>query len=78
MRAVGDTSTIDFMYIPEFDPDMGSAPVLRVPILPFTEASESVKAHATEAEEVPVRQSRPPETHWNQSAVTNATYNDRS
>jgi hypothetical protein len=55
MKAVGDTSTIDFMYIPEFE-DVGAAPVqLRVPILPFTEASKNVKGYATEADEAPVR-----------------------
>ncbi|KAF2035575.1 hypothetical protein EK21DRAFT_107096 [Setomelanomma holmii] len=51
LKAVGDTSTIDFMYIPDFDPDLNAAPVqIRVPILPWTNASESVKAEATEAE----------------------------
>ena len=48
---MGDSSTIDFMYIPDFDPDMRAAPVeLRVPILPFTQASAATKAEVTEAE----------------------------
>ncbi|KAH7094590.1 hypothetical protein FB567DRAFT_7152 [Paraphoma chrysanthemicola] len=51
LKAVGDTSTIDFMFIPDFDPDLKAAPVeVRVPILPWTEASAKVKAEATEAE----------------------------
>ncbi|KAF1955501.1 hypothetical protein CC80DRAFT_493002 [Byssothecium circinans] len=37
LKAVGDSSTIDFAYIPDFDPDSQSAPVaIRVPILPQT------------------------------------------
>ncbi|KAF2833617.1 hypothetical protein CC86DRAFT_278858 [Ophiobolus disseminans] len=51
LKAVRDTSTIDFMYIPDFDPELRPAKYeLRVPILPFTQASEAVKAEATEAE----------------------------
>lgn len=55
LKAVGDSSTIDFMYIPDFDPDLRSAPVeIRVPIMPWTQASEATRAELTEAEE-PVR-----------------------
>jgi hypothetical protein len=43
------------MFIPDFDPDTKSSPVeFRVPILPFTQASEAVKEELTEAE-TPVR-----------------------
>jgi hypothetical protein len=55
LKAVNDSSTIDFMFIPDFDPDTKSSPVeFRVPILPFTQASEAVKEELTEAE-TPVR-----------------------
>jgi hypothetical protein len=55
LKAVNDTSTIDFMFIPDFDPDTKSSPVeFRVPILPFTQASEAVKEELTESE-TPVR-----------------------
>jgi hypothetical protein len=51
LKAVNDSSTIDFMYIPDFDPDMKAAPVeVRVPILPFTQASEATRAEAIEPE----------------------------
>lgn len=52
MKAVNDSSTIDFAYIPDFDPDMKRAPVeVRVPIVPWLETSRAVKAEVTEAEE---------------------------
>ncbi|KAF1849870.1 uncharacterized protein K460DRAFT_360718 [Cucurbitaria berberidis CBS 394.84] len=52
LKAVGDSSTIDFAYIPDFDPDLRSAPVeFRVPILPWINPSETVQAEVTEAEE---------------------------
>ncbi|KAL6707144.1 hypothetical protein ACN47E_004691 [Coniothyrium glycines] len=51
LKAVGDSSTIDFAYIPDFDPDTQTAPVkLRVPILPWTNPSAAIKAELTEAE----------------------------
>ncbi|KAF1834983.1 hypothetical protein BDW02DRAFT_524282 [Decorospora gaudefroyi] len=57
LKAVGDASTIDFMYIPDFDPDARSAPLgIRVPILPWTEAQKSVKEFRTEGEEDSVMQ----------------------
>ncbi|ORY09359.1 hypothetical protein BCR34DRAFT_568505 [Clohesyomyces aquaticus] len=34
LKAVNDTSTIDFAYLPDYDPDTRDAPILRVPILP--------------------------------------------
>jgi hypothetical protein len=52
MKAVNDSSTIDFAFIPDFDPDMKRAPVeVRVPIVPWLETSRAVKAEVTEAEE---------------------------
>ncbi|KAF1940174.1 hypothetical protein EJ02DRAFT_406998 [Clathrospora elynae] len=51
-KAAGDTSTIDFMFIPDFDPELKrTSSGLRVPILPWIEAGENVKGRATEAEE---------------------------
>jgi hypothetical protein len=51
LKAIKDSSTIDFAYIPDFNPDLTvSSEKLRVPILPFTQASEATKAAATEAE----------------------------
>jgi hypothetical protein len=51
LKAVGDTSTIDFMYIPDFDLETRSAPLgIRVPILPWAEAGKDVKGRATESE----------------------------
>ena len=49
LKAVKDSSTIDFAYIPDFDPDTRSAPVeFRVPILPqntsaYVEATEEIE-----------------------------------
>ena len=55
LKSVGDSSTIDFMFIPDFDPDLNSAPLqVRVPLLPWAHPSEEVRAMAFEAEE-PVR-----------------------
>lgn len=52
MKAVNDSSTIDFMFIPDFDPDTRSAPVqIRVPILPWTDVSETTKASIAEPEQ---------------------------
>ncbi|KAF2117781.1 hypothetical protein BDV96DRAFT_570916 [Lophiotrema nucula] len=52
LKAVRDSSTIDFAYIPDFDPDTNQSPVIRVPILPQTLPSEATKAHiAVDVEE---------------------------
>lgn len=52
LKAVGDSSTIDFMFVPDFDLEAQSSPVaLRVPILPWHNPSEAAKAKFTEAEE---------------------------
>jgi len=56
LKAVGDTSTIDFMFIPEFDVETRSAPLgIRVPILPWAEVGKDVKGRATESENDSVR-----------------------
>lgn len=50
LKAVGDSSTIDFAFIPDFDPDAQTAPIqMRVPILPWTNSTSS-HAEVTEAE----------------------------
>jgi hypothetical protein len=37
LKSVGDSSTIDFAFFPDFDPDTKTAPAgIRVPILPQT------------------------------------------
>ncbi|KAF2199083.1 hypothetical protein GQ43DRAFT_473936, partial [Delitschia confertaspora ATCC 74209] len=41
LKAVNDSSTIDFAYLPDYDPDTRDSPVMRVPILPQTEVSQS-------------------------------------
>ena len=52
LKAVRDSSTIDFMFVPDFDPDLNSAPVqIRVPLVPWSNPSEANKVVATEAEE---------------------------
>ncbi|KAF2013700.1 hypothetical protein BU24DRAFT_424707 [Aaosphaeria arxii CBS 175.79] len=35
LKQIKDSSTIDFTYYPDIDPDTGVEPVLRVPILPY-------------------------------------------
>ncbi|KNG52370.1 dna-binding sap domain-containing protein [Stemphylium lycopersici] len=48
-KSVGDTSTLDFAYIPDFDPETRSAPLgIRVPILPWAD----VQGHSAESEGV--------------------------
>jgi hypothetical protein len=59
LKAVNDSSTIDFMYIPEFDAEVKPNKMhIRVPILPGREASDKVKERNTEAE-TPVRSHNP-------------------
>jgi len=50
LKAVNDTSTIDFMYIPEFVDTKAAKFEIRVPIMPFREAGSAVKEERTEAE----------------------------
>ncbi|KAF2266630.1 hypothetical protein CC78DRAFT_121603 [Lojkania enalia] len=54
LKAVNDSSTIDFAYLPDFDPDAGQSPVIRVPILPETQPSEANKAYTAVEVEEPV------------------------
>lgn len=51
LKAVNDSSTIDFMYIPDFDPDMKAAPVqIRVPIIPWAETAAASQQAEVEPE----------------------------
>ncbi|KAF2100545.1 hypothetical protein NA57DRAFT_74151 [Rhizodiscina lignyota] len=52
LKAVGDTSTIDFAYFPDFDPDVEAAPIARIPLLP-SGLYNTQPAYAAE-DEVPV------------------------
>ncbi|KAJ9642408.1 hypothetical protein H2201_004801 [Coniosporium apollinis] len=53
LKAVNDSSTIDFMYIPDFDPDLDAdEPMMRVPLLPQTKAAPPM--YDIEAHETPV------------------------
>ncbi|KAF2809328.1 uncharacterized protein BDZ99DRAFT_498723 [Mytilinidion resinicola] len=49
LKAVNDSSTIDFAYLPDFDPDLSPAPFLpRVPLLPSTfYGSAAIPSYAT-------------------------------
>jgi hypothetical protein len=52
LKAVNDTSTIDFMYVPDFDPDAQTSPIqIRVPIILSTVTSAATKAAAAETEQ---------------------------
>jgi len=53
LKAVNDTSTIDFAYLPDFDPDNTEATsmLMRVPIVPDNYNPIRTGAHALEAEE---------------------------
>jgi hypothetical protein len=51
LKAIKDSSTVDFVYIPDFDPDTHTARAdFRVPILPFNQAGAATRAQLTEAE----------------------------
>ncbi|CAD0109331.1 unnamed protein product [Aureobasidium uvarum] len=43
LKAVNDSSTIDFAYFPDFDPDNAEASALRVPLLPNSTGAHSVE-----------------------------------
>jgi len=48
-KAIKDSSTMDFTYIPDFDPETRSAPLgVRVPILPWAD----VQGHSSETDNV--------------------------
>jgi hypothetical protein len=52
LKAVHDTSTIDFAYLPDFDPDSGMAPpTVRVPLLPPSLYPASTKTSYSKEEE---------------------------
>lgn len=52
LKAVNDSSTIDFAYLPDFDPDAGVAPpAVRVPLLPEALYPQSTKTNYTKEEE---------------------------
>ncbi|KIW05273.1 uncharacterized protein PV09_03805 [Verruconis gallopava] len=52
LKAVNDSSTIDFAYLPDFDPDAGMpAPTVRVPLLPESLYPQSTKTNYTKEEE---------------------------
>ncbi|KAF2490705.1 hypothetical protein BU16DRAFT_585094 [Lophium mytilinum] len=53
LKAVNDTSTMDFAYLPDFDPDLSPAPLLpRVPLLPstFYSSAAEIPSYATGGE----------------------------
>lgn len=52
LKAVKDSSTVDFAYIPNYNVEFQAEPAkLRVPILPWTEPSAAMKHEFTEKEE---------------------------
>ncbi|THY33256.1 hypothetical protein D6D01_02313 [Aureobasidium pullulans] len=54
LKAVNDSSTIDFAYFPDFDPDNAESFTLRVPLLPTNFSPARVGAHAPEADDAVV------------------------
>ncbi|KAH8730211.1 hypothetical protein GQ44DRAFT_674086 [Phaeosphaeriaceae sp. PMI808] len=53
-KAVNDTSTIDFAFIPDFNPELSAAPSeFRVPILPFTRTNAATVADVEEPVMIP-------------------------
>lgn len=53
LKAVNDSSTIDFAYLPDFDPDAGvsAGPTVRVPLLPESLYPQSTKTSYTKEEQ---------------------------
>ncbi|KAH0003321.1 hypothetical protein KCU78_g13966, partial [Aureobasidium melanogenum] len=49
LKAVNDSSTIDFAYFPDFDPDNAEASAIRVPLLPNNFSPTRTGAHSLEA-----------------------------
>ena len=49
LKAVNDSSTIDFAYFPDFDPDNAQVSALRVPLLPNNFSPARTGAHSPEA-----------------------------
>lgn len=53
LKAIKDSSTIDFAYLPDFDPDTSSAPVeVRVPLMPSTNFSSTQTVYEEPQQEV--------------------------
>jgi hypothetical protein len=52
LKTVNDSSTIDFAFLPDFNPETEVAPILRVPLLPSTVLSptSTLNSYAAEAE----------------------------
>lgn len=50
LKSVGDSSTIDFAYLPDFDPDMSVGPSVRIPLIP-TALDNATSSYAGEEEE---------------------------
>jgi len=58
LKSVNDTSTIDFAYLPDFDPDAGlPTPAVRVPLLPpsLYPGNTSKTSYTREEEEIVMR-----------------------
>lgn len=49
LKAVNDSSTIDFAYFPDFDPDNAESSAIRVPLLPNNFSPARTGAHSPEA-----------------------------
>lgn len=52
LKKVHDTSTIDFAFLPDIDPDNVEAFEMRVPIIPTNFSPTRTGAHAHEVEEI--------------------------
>lgn len=52
LKAVNDSSTIDFAFMPDFDPDNVEASAVRVPLLPTNFFPPRTGAHALEGPDV--------------------------
>lgn len=57
LKAVNDSSTIDFAFLPDFDPESEAASILRVPLLPSTvlSSTSALSSYAVEAEDAVMR-----------------------
>ena len=53
LKAINDSSTIDFAYLPDFDPDAGvnAGPAVRVPLLPASLYPQSTKTNYSKEEQ---------------------------
>ncbi|KAF2441954.1 hypothetical protein P171DRAFT_434547 [Karstenula rhodostoma CBS 690.94] len=64
LKSPNDSSTIDFAFVPDFDPDLGAAPVaIRVPILPTTTTPNPSYAFASPVEVDEEYSARVPRIH---------------